>query len=175
MTKGVVIDITDIPAGAAVRRRPGRPRKVFPACLDEQSYHQAVAEQRDEHLAQAALVNGGPDALAVMEYLVVEVAREAAALAFDARRAEERGQDAGKTSSRRVDALVRLAGLVLERHRLRSTSDLVPEEQLAQPRAMLLALFDEAVAENLGSAGATFAAEVRRRIEATSTSAATPG
>jgi hypothetical protein len=143
--------------------------------VDEQDYNAVVGRLRDEHVARGPLVAGDPDPVAVIETLVTEVAKEAAALAFDARRAEERGGDSAKTSSRRVEALVKVAGLVLERERLRRESGVVAPELLEKLKLLFLTEVEGTVRETLGDEGEPFIARLRHGLASRPDPARAPG
>jgi hypothetical protein len=132
--------------------------------VDESDYHLAVARLRDDHVARGPLVSGDPDAVAVIETVVVEVAREGAALGYDARRTEERGGDSAKISSRRVEALTKLAGLVLERERLRREGGVVAPELVEKLKLLFLAEVEGTVRETLGDAGERFIAKLKASL-----------
>lgn len=109
-----------------MRRGPGRPRKFDRAPTEaESALRENVRARLHRHVAADPVVSitsnasdrTSPDAL---DALMLEIAREAAGLGFDAQRAvvESRpDSESEKTSSRRVAALVRLGDLVLARAR----------------------------------------------------------
>ena len=164
MSNGTIVHLHEIPTNSAVRRRPGRPRKVYPALIDESAYNAAVARLRDDHVARGPLVAGDPDPVAVIEAVVVEVAKEAGALGFEARRMEERGGDSAKLSSRRVEALMKVGQLILERERLRRESGVVAPELVERLKVLFLAEVDGTVGETLGDAGARFMARLKASL-----------
>jgi hypothetical protein len=167
VTQGVVIHLTAVPTGTAVRRRPGRPRKVHPAVLDESAYHEAVADLRDRHVARAPLVDGEPSTAEALDAVVREVASETAALGWEARRAVREGRDAAQTSSRRVDGLSKLAALVLLREQARQQSGDIPAPLLATLQEMFLAELAELAAETLPDGGSVFIARLTKAIAST--------
>lgn len=110
------------------KRKPGRPKKVRPQpTADQEAYERAVAEARREALDGDSLLgllqSDRPDAAAVLHAVTVATAEEQASLLWERMRVEERNGDAQRIASRRIDALAKLAALVLERHKLRITDD----------------------------------------------------
>jgi hypothetical protein len=83
MSKGVIIALHDIPKETTVRRKPGRPRKVHVAVLDQQDYDAGISRLREAHIANGPLVLGNPSSVEVIDQTVHELAVEAAALAFE--------------------------------------------------------------------------------------------
>lgn len=98
-----------------VRRRRGRPRRIELAPdHDEHIYAEQLRAERDEAIdndpvVQAASVRGRSSLVPTISAL----AHEAASLKFDREQAEVRGRDAAMTSSRRVDALSKIADCVI--------------------------------------------------------------
>jgi len=111
-----------------VRRKPGRPKKLRPRpSADQAEYERAVAEARQRAMAEDHLLgllrSERPNPAAVLHAVSVETAREQAALLWDRMRVEERNGDAQRISSRRIEALSKLAALVLERRKLGISED----------------------------------------------------
>jgi len=107
----------DPETGVVIRRRPGRPKKVVVApTVDQLAYDEQVAELRRRHLQGdpllAALTDGQPGAEVIHETMV-GIARESAALRVDRERAEREGRDIALIATRRIEALGRLASIVL--------------------------------------------------------------
>lgn len=103
---------------AAIRRRPGRPRKVElrPTATDL-SYHAEVAATREAFIEGDPLVlalESNEDVRTILRLLLSSISREAAALEFQRREVEKRGRDAAQISSRRVDALKKAAEIELK-------------------------------------------------------------
>jgi len=148
----VVIPIAQLAGGerTIVRRRKGRPRRVETApTVDEEAYLAAVtaaaaaAEAHDEPLQ--ATRNGG--AGHVVDAAIRAVAVETAALAWDRRKAQAAGSDAGRVSSRRTNALMRLADLVLVREQLRRESQDLDPELLDRAAALFAAQVEDVIRE----------------------------
>lgn len=101
-----------------VRRRPGRPRKVeLRPTITDLEHYAAVAEERERFIAAAPLVRAlaeGEDTRRILRVLTGEIVREAASLEFQRLEAEKRGRDSAQISSRRVDALKKVAEIELK-------------------------------------------------------------
>lgn len=101
-----------------VKRGPGRPRKVerMPTTSDLE-YHAEMAKEREEFIASDALVQSienRSDALSILHIIKKEVACEAASLHFERIETEKRGRDTSQTSSRRIEALKKIADIELK-------------------------------------------------------------
>lgn len=100
-----------------VRRRPGRPRKVEKApSATDLAYHAEVMALRERHVASDPVVGAvttGTDPRDVLNLLKVEIAREAASLHFERLEVEKRGRDTGQVSTRRIEALKKIAEIEL--------------------------------------------------------------
>ena len=101
-----------------VKRGRGRPRKVDAApTTSDLQYHALMAQQRAEFIDEDELVkviqeHGG--ASDVLFNIKREVAREAASLHFERIETEKRGRDTSQISSRRIDALKKIAEIELK-------------------------------------------------------------
>jgi hypothetical protein len=110
-----------------VARKPGRPRKVerMPTTSDLE-YHAAMSAAKDRYIQNDPVVKAalarGMDAASSLRTIKAEVAKEAAALRFQRTENEKYGKDTSQLSSRRIDALVRVAHLELEIKRLGAES-----------------------------------------------------
>ena len=131
-----------------VVRRPGRPRRVETApTLDEEVYMTHVSELAERAILQDEVVvaSGGSDARRIVEATIVATAQEAAALHFDRMKAQRDGGQAARVSSRRVQALLRVAELVILKEQLaRDSGDLDPAH-VTQAVEMLLDCVREVV------------------------------
>lgn len=107
----------DVLGPGSVRRRRGRPRKVRPAPThDEREYHRQRGEERALQIQTDALVRAIEDGVAGFEIVriaMLGLARETASLKWERQSAEREGRDAAPIASRRIDALGKLASLVL--------------------------------------------------------------
>lgn len=123
----------------AERRPPGRPRAIRPAPHPAaRAAHERVRARLEDHLADDELVRVaageiGRTSVATLDGVLRELAREQASLHWDRRRAVMEGRrDADRISSRRIDGLSRLAGLVLERARAGVDSEIDPTSPKVQ-------------------------------------------
>lgn len=170
MQKATIIHLADIPAGTRLRRRPGRPRQVAPARVEQAEYDAAVESARRAHVAADGLVrlDGRADLDAVLGLTIAGLAEETAALGFEAQRAESLGRDASQTRSRRIKGLLALAGAVRDREVLRRERGGLEPEAVAAVAQQFFAEVTEAAAETMSPevAGAFMervAAKVRRQ------------
>jgi len=119
----VPIAAPDPQEGGIARRKRGRPRVVRPAPdHDEFEYLQAQGEARQRLIEGDSLLQAlqrRADSANVIHQAVVGLAEEAACLRFDRERAEAEGLATAETiSSRRVDALGKLATTITQGKRL---------------------------------------------------------
>ena len=105
-----------------VRRLGGRPKKIERARdADQQHYAYEINALRESFEADDALVQAldrGEACAEIIETVKLQVACEAASIAFDKQRAAARGGDIGRLAVRRIDALGKLAALELARMKL---------------------------------------------------------
>lgn len=101
-----------------VKRGRGRPRKVerMPTTSDLE-YHGIIAEERGLHIdsdpvVKAAVANS--DTADTLHLVKIEIAKEAASIHFQRLENEKFGKDTAQTSSRRIEALTKIAGIELE-------------------------------------------------------------
>lgn len=105
-----------------VQRSRGRPRKIerMPTTSDLE-YHAQMAAERGSFIDQDQVVKSiraGNDPLAVLKYVKEQVAVEQAALHFQRIENEKHGRDTAQVSSRRIDALKKIADIELELKKL---------------------------------------------------------
>lgn len=103
---------------AKVHRRKGRPRKIElrPSLLDLE-HHAAVAADRERFIDADELVTAlgrGESTRAILRILTRQIVREAAALEFQRGEVERRGRDGSQISSRRIDALKKVADIEIK-------------------------------------------------------------
>lgn len=117
-----------------VQRRVGRPRKVerMPTTSDLE-YHSQIAEEKAkfvdaDKVVQAALK--GSDPMAMLAVIKTEVAKESAALHFQRIENEKYGKDTAQVSTRRIDALKKIADIELEIKKLGGSQIDVNSEQM---------------------------------------------
>jgi hypothetical protein len=144
------------------RRRPGRPRSIIRAPTEvERARHQLVAERLRRHVEADPLVRAtsaptdraSPEAF---DAAMREIAREAAGLLRERRQAQFRSRpEAAKIASRRISALERLAGLLLERLRLGPDERVEPQDpKVRKIVALFMTDFRECAFETLSAADA---------------------
>jgi hypothetical protein len=149
-----------------VLRRTGRPKKIeHRPTVDQNDYAERVAEiaERfiaDDELVRASAVRHDRDDPAVVDEALRQLAKEQSCLHFDRIQAMNAGRALDQTSSRRVEALSKMAGLVLLRARA------CPEE-LDVRSARFQAAVEDFVACVRAAADETLAAETADRFVAT--------
>jgi hypothetical protein len=152
-----------------VRRLGGRPRKIERAPdADQEEYAEQLNALRDAFEADDPLVQAldrGEPCAEIIEHVKLQVAREAASIAFEKQRAAARGSDLGQLAVRRIEALTKLAALELARMKL----GLGPVVDVRSPRvqqavAFLLDEVERVAREVLDDAAASkFVGQVRAR------------
>jgi hypothetical protein len=90
----------------------------------------------------------------LLHLAMFELARESSSLLWDRQVAEEKGSDFAIISSRRVDALSKLGGLVLALQRLGETDMMVSEGTFTKLKSVWLAMIADVAASTLGTTGA---------------------
>ena len=101
-----------------VKRGPGRPRKVerMPTTSDLE-YHALMTEEKMRFTESDPLVKAvesNCDTLTILHRIKLDIAREQSAIHFQRIENEKRGVDTSQVSSRRIDALERLARVELK-------------------------------------------------------------
>lgn len=110
-----------------VARGPGRPRNVerMPTTSDLE-YHAAMSEEKQRFIESdpvvVAATKGKVEATRLLKLIQTEVAKEAAALHFQRVESEKFGKDTSQTSTRRIDALTKIANIELEIKKLGPSS-----------------------------------------------------
>ncbi len=110
-----------------VKRGRGRPRKVERmATTSDLEYHALMSAEKARFIAQDPVViaasNNRVQALAILALIRVEIAKEAAAIQFQRMESEKFGKDTSQTSTRRIDALGKIANIELEMKKLGPTT-----------------------------------------------------
>lgn len=105
-----------------VQRQRGRPRKVerMPTTSDLE-YHARMTEQKARFITGDPIVRAATahaDAADMLHSIKLEVAKETAALHFQRIENEKHGKDTAQVSTRRIDALKKIAELELEIRKL---------------------------------------------------------
>ncbi len=135
------------------RRKVGRPREVkrMPTTSDLE-YHAIIAEQKgkfidEDRVVQAALKHADPmDMLSVIKS---EVAKETAALHFQRIENEKYGKDTAQISSRRIDALKKIADIELEIKKIGGNNIDVHSEQMQRIFKFFIETVQAILTENL--------------------------
>jgi len=134
-------------------RPVGRPRKINPApTANDLEYHAQVAEARQQFIAEDPVVKTlthKPDSPVLLTALRMEIAKEAASLHFQRIEAEKYGKDTAQTSTRRIDALTRIAHIELEIKKLAPDSLDVRSEKFQKVFNMFIEFMREAAKETL--------------------------
>jgi hypothetical protein len=136
-----------------VERRVGRPRKVerMPTTSDLQ-YHAAISEEKARFIDSDAVVQatqGSSDAAQVLKLIRSEVAKEAAALHFQRIENEKFGKDTAQTSTRRIDALTKIANIELEIKKLGSDAIDLHGEKFQKVFALWIEMMREVASDTL--------------------------
>ena len=136
-----------------VQRGPGRPRKVerMPTTSDLQ-YHALISEEKAKFIDSDAVVQatrGAADAGQVLKLIRAEVAKEAAALHFQRIENEKYGKDTAQTSTRRIDALTKIANIELEIKKLGSDAIDLRAEKFQKVFALWIEMMREVAADTL--------------------------
>ena len=105
-----------------MQRRAGRPRKVERApTTSDLEYHAAMVEEKAKFIDNDPVVNASQkhtDPLSMLAYIRTEVAKESSALHFQRLENEKHGKDTSQISTRRIDALKKIADIELELKKL---------------------------------------------------------
>ena len=117
-----------------VQRKVGRPRKVerMPTTSDLE-YHAIMAEAKAKFIDEDSVVTAAKRHADPMEMLAVirgEVTKESAALHFQRIENEKYGKDTAQVSTRRIDALKKIADIELEIKKLGGDTIDVRSEQM---------------------------------------------
>lgn len=136
-----------------VTRGRGRPRKVekMPTTSDL-DYHSKVSEEKQRFITQDPVViatAGKIDAPELLRKLRAEIAKEAAALHFQRIENEKYGKDTSQTSTRRIDALTKIAHIELEIAKIGPSLVDVRSESFQKVMQLFVEFVQEAAAETL--------------------------
>ena len=136
-----------------VERQRGRPRKVekMPTTSDLE-YHSAMSEEKQRFVTRDPVVvatEGKIDAPELLRKLRTEIAKEAAALHFQRIESEKFGKDTSQTSSRRIDALTKIAHIELEIAKIGPSTVDVRSEKFQRVIKLFLGFIQETAVETL--------------------------
>lgn len=139
--------------GLKVERQRGRPRKVerMPTTSDLE-YHAAMSEEKSRFIDLDPVykaAQGKADSSVVLHIIKAQVAREAAALEFQRIENEKFGRDTAQISTRRIDALTKIANIELEIKKLGGDILDLHGEKFQRIFNMLIESFQEVASEVL--------------------------
>lgn len=106
---------------AAFSKGKGRSKTIAMApvpTIDAADYHRVIEEARRLHVDGDVVVTAQAnesDLTVRLQLIEQSLAREAAGLLFDRRQAEKEGRDGAQLAGRRIDALIKLSSVVMER------------------------------------------------------------
>lgn len=138
---------------ASVKRGRGRPRKVErkPTTSDLE-YHAEMIRTRQDFIKSDPLVQkieGRGDVLEVLYLIKREVAAEAASLHFERIETEKRGKETGQVSTRRIEALKKIADIELKIKEIDSDSVNLSSERMQKLFALWVDTIREIAQETL--------------------------
>jgi len=115
--------IADAKGNISVKRARGRPKTVSrKPDISDLEYHAEMSEEKrkfvDNDPVVIATSKPHHEALPMLRVIASEIAREQAALAFQRIENEKLGKDTAQVSSRRVEALTKIANIELEMKKL---------------------------------------------------------
>lgn len=136
-----------------VKRGPGRPRKVERApTVNDLEYHAEMAEERQKYIASDNLVKKieeNSDVLGILRLIKLEVAKEAASLGFESLEQSKRGKDTGQVTSRRIEALKRIADIELKIKEIDASAINLSSERLQRLFGLWVEVMREVANETL--------------------------
>lgn len=134
-------------------RPVGRPRKVDPKpTMSDLEYHAQMSEEKLKFVEEDPVVrnlSGKTDSAALLTTLRMEIAKEAAALHFQRIENEKLGKDTAQNSTRRIDALTRIAHIELEIKKLAPDTLDVRGEKFQKVFKMFIDLLKETAQETI--------------------------
>jgi hypothetical protein len=138
---------------ASVKRGVGRPRKIErkPTTSDLE-YHAEMVRERQKFIASDPLVQkieakGAP--LEILYLIKKEVASEAASLNFERLEVAKRGKETGQVSTRRIEALKKIADIELKIKELDSASVNLSSERMQKLFTLWVETMREVAQETL--------------------------
>lgn len=124
-------------------RPVGRPRKLEPKPTSgDLDYHAQMSLEKERFIDEDPVVKsltGKVDSAQLLGHIRTEIAKEAAALHFQRVENEKLGKDTAQTSTRRIDALTRIAHIELEIKKLAPNSIDVTSEAFQKIFALFVA------------------------------------
>jgi hypothetical protein len=137
----------------SVKRGRGRPRKIErkPTTSDLE-YHAEMVRARQTFITSDPLVKkieDKGDPLEVLYLIKKEVASEAASLSFERLEAAKRGKDTGQVSTRRIEALKKIADIELKIKEIDSESINLSSERMQKLFTMWVETMREVAQETV--------------------------
>lgn len=144
---------TMAPAGgraAGLRGRTAGSRFSKPTAEDRE-YYEATRAEREAAIDNDPVtrVTAGRDPIATLAMVKAEVAREAAALAYQRALNEMTGRDISQVSARRIDALKKIADIEIEQRKMGFDSVDVHSEKMQRIFKLFVEIVGEVAAETL--------------------------
>jgi hypothetical protein len=136
-----------------IDRQKGRPRRVerMPTTSDLE-YHAKIIEEKAKFIDADAVVQAAvkhADPMAMLAVIRTEVAKESAALHFQRIENEKFGKDTAQVSTRRIDALKKIADIELEIKKLGGDVVDVHSEKMVRIFQFFIETVKGILAENL--------------------------
>lgn len=146
-----LLPIHAAPGGANVTRRIGRPKKVErkPNQTDLE-YHAMMADERDKFIASSKVVSAvqnHTDAADMLRLIKEQLAIEAAALEWQRNENQKYGKDTAQVSSRRVEALKKMADLEVDIKKMGADTINLKSEKFQRVFKYLIGNFREVCVE----------------------------
>ena len=137
-----------------VKRGRGRPRNVERmATTSDLEYHAEMSDAKQQFINDDPVViaatKGKVEANILLKLIRTEIAKEAAALHFQRIESEKFGKDTSQTSTRRIDALTKIANIELEIRKLGPSSIDPSSEEFQKVFASWIEAIRDVAAETL--------------------------
>jgi predicted transcriptional regulator len=165
-----------------IKRRPGRPRVVRPQPdHDEAAYVEKLAELAratiDTDSVVRAMEDHGANTTARLDVIIRSLAEEQAGLLFEREKltAEARADGIPQLCSRRIDCLMKLARLVIERELLRRQRGEMDDATVLKLVGMLVDKAEEVVGAVAPEHAMAFKESLRAQVAGASWSTSGPG
>lgn len=119
---------------------------------EDQEFYDALEAERKQFIANDPVVQSanGRDPMVLLNALKMEVARETASLAYQRSLNEKMGKDGSPISTRRIDALKKIADIELEMRKIGVDQIDVYSEKFQRIAKLWIEMIQEAALETLG-------------------------
>lgn len=148
-----IATVVPVHAVTAIKRKPGRPRKVHPqATVEDLAYHAEIAKKRQSFIEANPVVKavaGNQDSQEILQKVKEEASRTAAALLFQRIEEEKYGRDTSQISSRHLAALRDVAMLELEMKKMGTSLLDLKSERFQKVFRFLISIIKEVAMEAL--------------------------